>query len=107
MTPQSSPCSLAFVRSFHIEFKQQTPVLIFQRQVLPVCWIRCCVAPRCCAKTVSFIIFRKVVDLRIFIHRYMDIFISTWVLAAAGMICAFPLVYVRVKDYTEMDDEAL
>lgn len=38
---------------------------------------------------------------------YMDIFISTWVLAAAGMICAFPLVYVRVKDYTEMDDEAL
>ncbi|KIK37066.1 hypothetical protein CY34DRAFT_477572 [Suillus luteus UH-Slu-Lm8-n1] len=38
---------------------------------------------------------------------YMDIFISTWVLAAAGMICAFPLVYARVKDYTEMDDEAL
>jgi hypothetical protein len=23
------------------------------------------------------------------------------------MICAFPLVYMRVKDYTEMDDEAL
>jgi MFS family permease len=38
---------------------------------------------------------------------YMNIFISTWVLAAAGMICAFPLVYARVKDYTEMDDGAL
>jgi hypothetical protein len=37
----------------------------------------------------------------------MNIFISTWVLAAAGMICAFPLVYKRVKDYTEIDDEAL
>jgi len=42
-----------------------------------------------------------------FLRRYMDIFISTWVLAAAGMICAIPLVYVRVKDRTEMDDEAL
>ncbi|OJA17344.1 hypothetical protein AZE42_09602 [Rhizopogon vesiculosus] len=38
---------------------------------------------------------------------FMDIFISTWVLAAAGMICAFPLVYKRVKDHTEIDDEAL
>lgn len=38
---------------------------------------------------------------------YMNIFISTWVLTAAGMVCAFPLVYARVKDYTEMDDEAL
>ncbi|KAG2127551.1 MFS general substrate transporter [Suillus bovinus] len=38
---------------------------------------------------------------------YMDIFISTWVLTAAGMIFAFPLVYVRLKDHTEMDDEAL
>lgn len=38
---------------------------------------------------------------------YMNIFISTWVLAAAGMICAFPLVYKRVKDHTEIDDEAL
>ncbi|KAG0698388.1 MFS general substrate transporter [Suillus ampliporus] len=38
---------------------------------------------------------------------YMNIFISTWVLTAAGMICALPLVYARIKDYTEMDDEAL
>ncbi|KAG2145806.1 MFS general substrate transporter [Suillus clintonianus] len=38
---------------------------------------------------------------------YMNIFVSTWVLVAAGMMCAFPLVYVRVKDHTEIDDEAL
>jgi hypothetical protein len=37
----------------------------------------------------------------------MNIFISTWVLVTAGMIFAFPLVYVRVKDHTEIDDEAL
>ncbi|KAG1762779.1 MFS general substrate transporter [Suillus occidentalis] len=36
---------------------------------------------------------------------YMNIFISTWVLVTAGMIFAFPLIYVRVKDHTEIDNE--
>ncbi|KAG2343340.1 MFS general substrate transporter [Suillus weaverae] len=37
---------------------------------------------------------------------YMNIFISTWVLVTAGMMFAFPLIYVRIKDHTEIDDEA-
>jgi hypothetical protein len=37
----------------------------------------------------------------------MNIFISTWVLTAAGMLFAFPMVYFRVKDHTEDEDEGL
>lgn len=38
---------------------------------------------------------------------YMNIFISTWGLSAAGMLFAFPMVYFRVKDHTELEDETL
>ncbi|KIJ61148.1 hypothetical protein HYDPIDRAFT_42912 [Hydnomerulius pinastri MD-312] len=38
---------------------------------------------------------------------YMNIFISTWVLAAFGMMAAFPMIYLRVKDHTELEDETL
>ncbi|KAF8840593.1 MFS general substrate transporter [Paxillus ammoniavirescens] len=38
---------------------------------------------------------------------YMNIFVSTWVLTAAGMLFAFPMIYFRVKDHTEDEDEAL
>ena len=37
--------------------------------------------------------------------RYMNIFISTWVLLAAGLICALPMIHMRVKDHTEPTDE--
>ncbi|KAL4075189.1 major facilitator superfamily domain-containing protein [Scleroderma yunnanense] len=36
---------------------------------------------------------------------YMNIFLSTWALTAAGMVFALPMVYYRVKDFT--DDEGL
>ena len=35
----------------------------------------------------------------------MNIFISTWVLLVAGLVFALPMVYMRVKDYTEASDE--
>ncbi|EGN98006.1 hypothetical protein SERLA73DRAFT_182836 [Serpula lacrymans var. lacrymans S7.3] len=38
---------------------------------------------------------------------YMNIFISTWVLVAAGLVFALPMIYMRVKDHTEIDDEVL
>lgn len=38
---------------------------------------------------------------------YMNIFLSTWGLTAAGMLFAFPMVYFRVKDHTEAEDETL
>lgn len=38
---------------------------------------------------------------------YMNIFLSTWGLTAAGMLFAFPMVYFRVKDHTEPEDETL
>ncbi|KIN97720.1 hypothetical protein M404DRAFT_888190 [Pisolithus tinctorius Marx 270] len=38
---------------------------------------------------------------------YMNIFISTWGLSAAGMLFALPIVYFRVKDHTELEDETL
>ncbi|KIJ70444.1 hypothetical protein HYDPIDRAFT_105168 [Hydnomerulius pinastri MD-312] len=38
---------------------------------------------------------------------YMNIFISTWVLCAAGMVFALPMIYYRIKDHTGPDDETL
>ena len=33
-------------------------------------------------------------------------FISTWVLLVAGLVFAFPMIHMRVQDYTdEADDE--
>ncbi|KAH7920535.1 MFS general substrate transporter [Leucogyrophana mollusca] len=36
---------------------------------------------------------------------YMNIFASTWALTASGLAFAFPMVYLRVKDYTDGDDQ--
>ena len=33
--------------------------------------------------------------------------ISTWVLLAAGLVFAFPMIHSRVKDHTELEDETL
>jgi len=38
---------------------------------------------------------------------YMNMLISTWVLLAAGLVFAFPMIYSRVKDHTELEDETL
>jgi hypothetical protein len=37
----------------------------------------------------------------------MDIFASTWALLAAGLLFAFPMIYLRVKNHTELEDETL
>ena len=37
----------------------------------------------------------------------MTIFISTWVLLTAGLICALPLLYLRVKEHTTLEEETL
>lgn len=39
--------------------------------------------------------------------RFINIFISTWVLLVAGILFALPMVYYRVKDHTDPEDEAL
>jgi len=38
---------------------------------------------------------------------YMTIFISTWVLLAAGLICALPMLYLRVNEHTTLKEETL
>ncbi|KAG9307916.1 major facilitator superfamily domain-containing protein [Chiua virens] len=38
---------------------------------------------------------------------YMNIFLSTWCLVAAGLLLAFPMIYTRVRDTTVLDDEAI
>jgi len=35
---------------------------------------------------------------------YMNMFISTWVLCAAGVFCALPMIHYRIKDHTDHDD---
>lgn len=40
-------------------------------------------------------------------HRFMNMFISTWVLLVAGLIFALPMIHMRVKDTTEYADETL
>lgn len=47
------------------------------------------------------------VALTSYLCRYINIFISTWVLLVAGIIFALPMVYFRVKDHTDLEDEAL
>lgn len=39
--------------------------------------------------------------------RYMNIFVSTWALLAAGLIFALPMLHYRVKEHTELADEAV
>ncbi|EGN93502.1 hypothetical protein SERLA73DRAFT_172117 [Serpula lacrymans var. lacrymans S7.3] len=36
---------------------------------------------------------------------YMSIFTSTWGLTAAGLVLAFPMIYVRVRDHSDVIDE--
>ncbi|KAG8729893.1 hypothetical protein FRC12_020644 [Ceratobasidium sp. 428] len=38
---------------------------------------------------------------------YMNIFISTWALLAGGLIFVLPMLYLRVKEHTELADEAV
>ncbi|TCD71410.1 hypothetical protein EIP91_010116 [Steccherinum ochraceum] len=36
---------------------------------------------------------------------YMNIFVSTWVLLVAGLICAIPMIYMRVKETNQRSEE--
>ncbi|KAL0068046.1 hypothetical protein AAF712_004949 [Marasmius tenuissimus] len=38
---------------------------------------------------------------------FMNLYISTWVLLVAGLVFAYPMIYVRVKEHTEAQDEAV
>jgi MFS family permease len=38
---------------------------------------------------------------------YMNIFLSTWGLLAAGLLFALPMIHLRVKEHTEIADETL
>ncbi|KAJ6472643.1 MFS general substrate transporter [Mycena vulgaris] len=38
---------------------------------------------------------------------FMNMFVSTWALCAAGLLFALPAIYLRVKDYTDLEDEAV
>jgi hypothetical protein len=37
----------------------------------------------------------------------MTMFISTWALLVAGLVFALPMLYLRVKNHTEISDETL
>jgi hypothetical protein len=37
----------------------------------------------------------------------MNIFLSTWVLLAAGLVFLLPMIYMRVKDHTDLADETM
>jgi len=39
--------------------------------------------------------------------QYKTLFITTWVLLISGLLFALPMIYLRVKDHTELQDEAL
>ncbi|KAK7688023.1 hypothetical protein QCA50_008393 [Cerrena zonata] len=38
---------------------------------------------------------------------YMNMFISTWALLLAGLLGSLPMIHMRVRDYTEMDEMRL
>ena len=35
----------------------------------------------------------------------MNIFVSTWVLLVFGLLCALPMIHMRVQDHTEEEDD--
>jgi hypothetical protein len=37
----------------------------------------------------------------------MNIFVSTWSLLAGGLAFALPMIYLRVKEHTELEEETL
>ncbi|KZO99628.1 MFS general substrate transporter [Calocera viscosa TUFC12733] len=37
---------------------------------------------------------------------FMNIFASTWALLGAGLICAAPVLWLRIKNHTQLEDEA-
>lgn len=37
----------------------------------------------------------------------MNIFVSTWVLLVAGLVFALPMLYLRVKNHTELEEETM
>jgi hypothetical protein len=37
----------------------------------------------------------------------MNMFLSTWILLLSGLVCALPMIHLRVKEHTEIADEAL
>ncbi|KAJ6553314.1 major facilitator superfamily domain-containing protein [Mycena capillaripes] len=38
---------------------------------------------------------------------FMNVFASTWALCATGLLFALPMIYLRVKDHTDLEDEAI
>ncbi|TFK38635.1 major facilitator superfamily domain-containing protein [Crucibulum laeve] len=38
---------------------------------------------------------------------FMSMFLSTWVLLVAGLVFALPMIYIRVKEHTNFEDETL
>ncbi|KAF9040597.1 major facilitator superfamily domain-containing protein [Panaeolus papilionaceus] len=40
-------------------------------------------------------------------YVFMNIFISTWVLLLAGLVFALPMIHLRVKETTDLNDETL
>jgi hypothetical protein len=37
----------------------------------------------------------------------MNLFLSTWILLIAGLIFSLPMIHLRVKDHTDVEDEVL
>jgi hypothetical protein len=37
----------------------------------------------------------------------MNMFLSTWILLVVGLALVLPMIYLRVKDSTDLKDEAL
>ena len=86
-------------------------------QARPFCWflqihaIRwCCrhLEGGCCEAAVSLNLFDmldSINDTRK--PSYMNMFLSTWTLLLAGLVFALPMIYLRVKEHTEIEDEAL
>ncbi|KAH8647350.1 major facilitator superfamily domain-containing protein [Xylariales sp. PMI_506] len=38
---------------------------------------------------------------------YMDIFASSWILCAASLVCAAPVIWFKVTDHTEQEDDVI
>ena len=44
-------------------------------------------------------------DVSVGVHRYLNIFYSTWGLLIAGLVFAVPMMHMRITDHTTEDDD--
>lgn len=90
----------------NVERPSKTCSLFWVLQVPSICRRCWCLASGRCQATVC-LFHRLGTNIYKGFCSYMNLFLSTWILLAVGLVCALPMIYLRVKEHTDIADETL